>query len=57
MTRFGLIATALVTRLEAEAASLSPPPARASNPARHPPALAVRGETDGHQFKRKERAQ
>ncbi len=55
MTRFGLIASALVTRLEAEAASPSPTPARASNPTRAPTASAVRGETDGHQFQRKER--
>ncbi len=47
---FGSIAARVVEQLGAP-----PPPARASNPARHPPALAVRGETDGHQFQRKER--
>ncbi len=55
MTRFGLIASALVTRIETEAASPPPPPARASNPTRAPTALAVRGETGGHKFQRKER--
>lgn len=54
MIRFGSLAARIVDAAEARAAS--PPPARASNPTRCPPALAVRGETDGQHFQRKERA-
>ena len=50
MTRFGSIASTLVARLEAEAASLPPSPTRASNPARAPTALAARGENRGQPF-------
>lgn len=52
MIRFGSLAARIVDAAEARAAS--PPPARVSNPTRAPTAPAVRGETDGHQFQRKE---
>lgn len=51
---FGSLAARIVDAAEARAAS--PPPLRASDPTRCPPALAVRGENDGQHFQRKERA-